>query len=757
MRIILLVVMFLAFVRPSAAQAPSDTRTPYHKMSVWVREIVRDGEHQPMRRAAQTSVGRNGASPMLTAFVRVKGDGGSVLNPYQARVLTQMDDICIAQIPLSSLSALSRDSRVQRIEANRLHHITMDTTALVLNALPVYEGYQLPQAYTGEGVVVGVQDIGFDLTHPTLYDTTGTRYRVKCVWDMLSADTIGSAMPVGADYTDPDAIVALGCVRDGIISSHGTHTSGTAAGSGYGTSYRGMAYESDICLVANAVSSDLQFISPDDIYKYTYATDALGFKYLFDYADAVGKPCVVSFSEGSHQDFRGDDVLYYEMLDKLVGPGHILVASAGNEGLVDNYMHKPAGVVSAATDIRTLNSDFFTFSIRGSGEYALKLTAHHYGQPEETATIFTRDILAMPDSMLTDTLRFADIPYFVKIAAYPSCYDEHDCVLEGQFSTVKKKAVSEGAVDSVDVNLGAYEPVTLELDGESSDIQLFVSSGYIHPGWGTSPVERSHNIHSPGSAPSVICVGANTHRRGFINQFGDYITQETGYQGAGNGKRALYSSTGPTFDGRIKPEVLAPGTNVMASYSSWTDSPPVTLTQFTEFKGRTYPWGANSGTSMATPVVSGAIALWLQANPRLTPDDVRGVLARTCRKVGAAEGADYPNNEAGYGEIDVYRGLLDVLDLKAAIHDLSDTQPESVRFAIHGNRLELAFASPLSQSVSWRVYSVGGAQMLQGQLPSGSDCAVIDLAALPPAVYAVQLNSLVPGITGSTLVRISGK
>ena len=448
-------------------------------------------------------------------------------------------------------------------------------------------------------------------------------------------------------------------------------------------------------------------------------------------------------------------MLFYEMLDKLVGPGHIIVASAGNEGLIDKYMHKPVGVETASTDIRALDHDYFAFTIRGSGLYEVKLTAHHHEQPTETATYSVKDILNLPDSLLSDTLRFADIPYYVRMAAYPSCYDEGDYVLEGRISTVRKKAVSEGATDSVDVQLGIHESVTLDLTGAASDIQLFVSSGYIYPDWGKSAVERNHNIHSPGSAPAVICVGANTHRRGFINQYGDYITQVVDYQGKGDGARAIYSSTGPTFDGRIKPDVLAPGTNVMASYSSWVGDPPTTLTRFTEFNGRVYPWGANSGTSMSTPIVAGAVALWLQANPRLTPDDVRGVFSRTCRQVGAAEGADYPNNEAGYGEIDVYRGLLDVLNLKTAIHDLSEEQPAAVGIALCGAQVKLTFTAPVAHPVGWRIYSVNGVLLMQGQVPDGASSASIDLSSLPPAVYALQLNSRAPGITGSTLVRSS--
>ena len=101
-----------------------------------------------------------------------------------------------------------------------------------------------------------------------------------------------------------------------------------------------MAFESDICLVSNAVESDKEFIDSVNYYKYTSATDALGFKYILDYAEREGKPCVVSYSEGAHEDFYGDDQLMYEVLDSLSGPGRIIVASAGNEGHFNSFFQK---------------------------------------------------------------------------------------------------------------------------------------------------------------------------------------------------------------------------------------------------------------------------------------------------------------------------------------------------------------------------------------------------------------------------------
>ena len=88
--------------------------------------------------------------------------------------------------PLAPYRDLSLDGRVMRIETHRSCTVTMDTTRTIVNAIPAYEGRDLPQAFTGEGVVVGVQDIGFDLTHPTFYTRDMSRYRIQALWDHLS-------------------------------------------------------------------------------------------------------------------------------------------------------------------------------------------------------------------------------------------------------------------------------------------------------------------------------------------------------------------------------------------------------------------------------------------------------------------------------------------------------------------------------------------------------------------------------------------
>jgi len=673
----------------------------------------------------------------VCAFVRISQDGTNVLQENGCRVLANFGDIYIASIPYSRLAALSLQPSVTRIEANRGNSLTMDTTLVVLGATRAHQGESLPQAFTGEGVVVGVEDIGFDLTHPNFYsDASTTNYRIKRFWDFLSLDTLDSELYVGADYTTEEAIKAYAHSRDGLIQTHGTHTLGSAAGSGYDTSYRGVAPGSDICIVSNAVSEDLELIDSLDIDKYTYATDALGFKYIFDYADAVGKPCVVSFSEGSGMDFRGDDVLYYEILDSLSGPGHIIVASAGNAGRVTNHVHKYEGTEKASVQLLTAANTTF-FSVKSKDEYTLKL--HLTGNDGEVLhyPITPSMVLSMADSTLIDTLSVKGKPYYITATCYPSCFDSSENVIETVLET--------------DTLLGYDRLVYIDIVGKDADVELFRGAGYIIP---IEPTvgDCHYTIHSPSSAPSVICVGANGYRTGIVNYLGEYRPYDQGT----NGKRSDYSSIGPTFDGRIKPDVLAPGTNVISSYSSYylENNPDASdiksdVAHF-EYNGRTYAWNANSGTSMSTPVVAGAIALWLQANPNLTPDDVMDIIARTSRQVEPE--LTYPNNLYGYGEIDIYRGLLDVLGI-SRVEGISSHQPAGVSFALHDTQLRITFSADKVNPVEVKVYSTSGQLLFTERCTPNDGTITLSLGHLSHGVYAVQVNGSA-AVTGSTLIRL---
>ncbi|ETD17384.1 MULTISPECIES: S8 family serine peptidase [Prevotellaceae] len=715
-------------------------RADYTKMSALVRRIViEEAARQQNKQGTRASHGAE--APLLTAFVCINGDAGEVLRENRCTDLAQFGTIHIAAIPIDRLSQMSIDRRVLRIEARQGMHALLDSMAVHIDAIPVYAGMApLSQAYTGKGVVMGIQDVGFDLTHPNFYDAAMQNYRIKQLWDQLSADTLGSRLYVGAEYKGKDALLAYAHSRDGLKQTHGTQTLGIAAGSGAGTNYRGIAYESDICLVSNAISADKEFIDSADIYKYTYATDALGFKYIFDYAKTHGQPCVISFSEGSPQDFRGDDVLYYEVLDSLVGPGRIIVSSAANESIRKTYIIKERARKSAGTFFENgLPTTYFT--LKSDARFTLRMVA--YGAHNDTISIPSQDILARTDSQYVDTVTFGGQRLAINIAAYRSCYNRGETVFDAVLSAAEP--------------LGARCPVSLELVGEGSEVEFYRGNGTLtvnslNPN--LCDGEPTHNIFSPSSAACVVCVGASAYRTGFTNSAGEYIDINWGTGGAYAG----FSSVGPTYDGRIKPDVVAPGTNIVSSYSSYfVENNPteykmkLNISYFT-VGGRTYAWNCDGGTSFSAPAVGGAIALWLQAKPDLTREQIMDVFAHTCTRYDRA--MTYPNNYYGYGQIDVYKGLLYILGL-SGVEGISDHHPSAVRVNVTASRqVVITFDDVARCSFSVNIYGTSGSLIGKRTFAAGQSSYAMDMTSLPEGVYVIQVNGGTRGTTGSVLVRL---
>lgn len=686
----------------------------------------------------------------ICAFVRVKDDG-SVLERNGCRSLAQWGDIHIADIPLHRLPSLSNERSVLRIEAKESCQLHLDTTIIISRTAECHKPVApLQQAFTGKGVVMGIQDIGFDLTHPTFYSSSMDDYRIRRFWDMLDPDSVGSGLYVGRDYTSAEQILAKAYATDGLKQAHGTHTAAIAAGSGapvpdappadfqgFWPMYKGMAPDADLCLVANAVGEDREFVSEEDWMKYTTATDMLGFKYIFDYAQSVGKPCVISFSEGAYEDLYGECQLMYEVLEQMVGPGRIIVASAGNQGVYYTYLHKAAEQQEVKGLLRSNGKNAF-YQLRLNQTATLSLGFFNSTADRQSYDINLDHVLQLPDSLLMDTINVLDKDFAIAVAAYPTCYDEDLLAVELLVSSLGKDAV------------GASPSIDLTLRGEGLDAECFATGGFFikredMPEYNLA--ESSHNIHFPSAAASVICVGNSAWRQGFLNYKGVWYSQDRGTDGV----RTPSSSTGPTMQGNVKPDIMAPGMNVISAFSSYLleadpnhrDADLVTR-KFT-YGGREYSWVMNSGTSMSAPVVGGIIALWLEANPSLSPADVMGIF----EKMATHE----KNNEYGWGEIDAYGGLLHALQLNK-VEDISMSQPSALRIRPLGKSITIEAADVITSPVSLTAYDVLGRIQWRHTLHPGQDRYVVD-TYLPMGVYAIQCTSANSALHGSTLIRIT--
>ena len=351
----------------------------------------------------------------------------------------------------------------------------------------------------------------------------------------------------------------------------------------------------------------------------------------------------------------------------MVGPGRILVTAAGNENDGDTYVNKPQGKKSAGAVLACRKQQERVF-LQSLQPFKLKCL---------TASVDKNETLVLTDSIVFDT---EELPSDTVV------FRGHHILLEkdNSFYTLSDR------LEEVDMD---DSPVlALAIEGEDAEVEMFLSTESSF-----SPLAHllndlrfvcatpSHNISLPGTLPSAVTVGALNCRESFVNAAGETI------EGWGKdtplGTIAYFSSIGPTRDGRIKPDVVAPGVNIISAGSSFHEySYGEQMVTSTVFQHKTYPWCVMSGTSMATPCVAGIVALWLQANPQLTPEGVKEIIKATSKK--PEESMEYPNNTYGYGLIDAYAGIKMILKDVTGIENVVTTAvPNDGWYTLSGTRI----------------------------------------------------------------------
>lgn len=205
-----------------------------------------------------------------------------------------------------------------------------------------------------------------------------------------------------------------------------------------------------------------------------------------------------------------------------------------------------------------------------------------------------------------------------------------------------------------------------------------------------------------------------------------------------------FSSFSTLSDGRVLPSFCAPGGGIISSVSGpWalqSGEDLRNMVQATE-GGRTCYWMESSGTSMSAPYAAGVFALWLEANPYLTPAEI---LATACATAQPAPDSDV---RWGGGVLDAYAGLKKVL----AAGSLASPRPEApVEIIGRGNGcVEVRACTQLISVVD--VYDLSGRCLLHESPGSGEWRG--DLSVFPPGVYVVKARASVESAVGKIVVR----
>ena len=228
----------------------------------------------------------------------------------------------------------------------------------------------------------------------------------------------------------------------------------------------------------------------------------------------------------------------------------------------------------------------------------------------------------------------------------------------------------------------------------------------------------SAQIGTPGSAEDVITVGA--------------LDKDTSI--------AVYSSQGPTEEGRVKPNVAFVGSDVMSAQHNSGDG-----------------YVAFSGTSMATPGVAGTVALMLQANPDLSPFDVRNILQETatyrqCHYMFANEPCledqipkNRQNNVYGHGHVEALAAVMEAaqrdyqFDTSVAVVVETEAGKDDRIHLMPGDDIEIALTG-YADTVQWRSNHLRDDWANLHTFAEGDDDATLDLATI-----VEQLEHL-PGI-----------
>ncbi|MBL8001001.1 MAG: S8 family peptidase [Flavobacteriales bacterium] len=600
------------------------------------------------------------AGAELDLFVRGEEQGiAAAVKEQGGRVKLVMDGLVSASVPVDRVRDLAASPAVTGFEFSLSKgHALNDSMRVKARVEQVHAGLApLPSGYDGEGVLVGIIDSGIDLGHPDFRDSLGNT-RVLKYWDQTFPND-AQLTPQPYDYGqawDSAAINAGNCpaVDQPQWYGHGTTVAGTAVGNGRATGFfTGVAPASDII----AVSSDFNRAN----WKAS-VVDAV--RYILDEAAAQGRPVVINASlgdyYGSHDGLDAAALLIDSMI--TAASGRALVCAAGNSYTLPSYhLH---------TDV-TPDSAFTWFQ-------------------QQPASINNLGVDAVFFEVWADTAEFNDVEYAVGVdrtianiwdfrgrTPFYRAQDHLGVVLTD--SVVSFDGNLLGVVQTRAELRGAQyhlEVVSVEPDSSQFYFRFMTTGNGSFDVWssyflGSSPIV-STDLPSPVQFPDIAkyvlpdndqrmvdswaCLESTITVANYQNET-NYIDYNGAPQSVSGQEDniAVSSSNGPTRDGRMKPDLAAPGDITL------TAGPASFISLLLANNGafKIAPGGYHmraGGTSIASPVVAGSVALYLQKCPTAMAEDI-------VRSFELASFEDQwtgmvPNNRWGHGKVNTYEALV---------------------------------------------------------------------------------------------------
>ncbi|AFY55305.1 subtilisin-like serine protease [Rivularia sp. PCC 7116] len=506
----------------------------------------------------------------------------SHLSQYGIKINQNRGEVRTAFLPIESLDRLSEEPAIERIKPSRKLHWRMDVAPEKVQ-LPKFQ--QQNSQLSGKGVIVGIIDSGIDPAHPAFAG------RIVRVWDQTLSGKGVAEGGYGAELEDKYLSMSLD--TDG----HGTHVAGIAGGSD--EEFCGVAPEAEFIIV----KTDLQD---------AHIADAV--RYIFRVAGELGLPAVVNLSLGGHADGHDGSDSLSKVIDAETGPGRIVCAAAGNEG--NDNIHGQTNI--SAGEMNTMR---FSAPLNQVG--IVWLNGWYSKESELEISVRSPNGFVTPfQPVITDDNPAQE--YNLSDAKIEIVTPGKD-PMNGDYNFfVQIRGTGEGQFNQP-VPGGVWQLRLRNKSSKDTRVDVWTLDDVSSVFFTGKSIADSVKIGSPGCAATAVTVASYTTKAKYID-----IDGKERKMGLELDTISEFSSEGPLRNDAQKPDLAAPGAMIVSALSSDAnlDRSMIINSKFV----------ALAGTSMATPFVTGLIALLLQRNPKLDPQALKKLLYQNSSIPGKDKG-----------------------------------------------------------------------------------------------------------------------